>query len=173
MTSTDRPWPPLDIDKRKPGVTLVAKGARFYRFYWRRHEPIFFDRSHEGRLNAPDASYGVLYAARRRAGAFAETFLRQPGRTLLPFDLVASKAPVHLAASRNLRLAVLHGPGLAKLGATAEVTSGGLPYKLPKAWSAALHAHPSTFDGIAYRARHDNDEICYALFDRSAPVIIE
>ncbi|RXT37484.1 hypothetical protein B5V01_29170 [Mesorhizobium erdmanii] len=30
----------------------------------------------------PNASYGVLYAARETSGAFAETFLRAPGRTL-------------------------------------------------------------------------------------------
>jgi hypothetical protein len=29
------------------------------------------------------------------------------------------------------------------------------------------------FDGIAYRARHDDNEICYALFDRSKPAMAE
>jgi hypothetical protein len=67
----------------------------------------------------------------------------------------------------------LHGPGLAVLGATAEVTASAPPYELPQAWAAALHTHPGMFDGIAYRARHDDGQICYAFFDRSAASIEE
>jgi len=78
-----------------------------------------------------------------------------------------------LHSTRALQLVELHGPGLSILGATAEVTASPPPYDLPQAWSAALHNHPGTFDGIAYRARHDNSEICYALFDRSRTAIAE
>jgi hypothetical protein len=145
----------------------------FYRFYSRGRNPIFFDRSSRGRLNSPDGSYGVLYAAEQTNGAFAETFLRSPGRRLLPEDLIQKKALVVLQSTRALRLVELHGPGLSVLGATAEVTASPPPYELPQAWSAALHNHPNMFDGIAYRARHDNGEICYALFDRSGTAITE
>ncbi|MER9056945.1 RES domain-containing protein [Mesorhizobium sp. M0910] len=58
----------------------LPAGQEVHRFYTAKWEPIFFDRSTEGRFNAPDASYGVLYAARKTNGAFAETFLRTPGR---------------------------------------------------------------------------------------------
>jgi len=78
-----------------------------------------------------------------------------------------------LHSTRALQLVELHGPGLSVLGATAEVTASPLPYDLPQAWSDALHSHPGVFDGIAYRARHDNNEICYAFFDRSAPAIVD
>ncbi|MBP0617686.1 RES family NAD+ phosphorylase [Jiella sp. KSK16Y-1] len=124
-----------------------------------------------GRLNAPDGSYGVLYAAAAREGAFAETFLRSPGRTLLAGDFIARKAYVRLRIMRELRLVQLHGNGLARIGATAEVTHGGLPYDAPQAWSAAIHAHPGQFDGIAYRARHDDGQIAYALFDRASNAV--
>ena len=78
-----------------------------------------------------------------------------------------------LHSTRALQLVELHGPGLSVLGATAEVTASPPPYELPQTWSAALHNHPNMFDGIAYRARHDNGEICYALFDRSGTAITE
>ena len=70
-------------------------------------------------------------------------------------------------------MAELHGPGLAVVGATAEVTASPPPYDLPQAWSAALHRHPGILDGTAYRARHDDSEICYAFFDRSRTRIEE
>ncbi|WP_248126929.1 RES family NAD+ phosphorylase [Brucella pituitosa] len=144
-----------------------------HRFYTARWEPIFFDTSTEGRFNAPDASYGVLYAANKCAGAFAETFLRMPGRTLIDTDLLARKAYVRLRTNRSLNLIQFAGPGLALIGATAEVPHGGLPYLVPQLWSQALSRHPVGADGIAYHARHDDTELCYALFDRSGNAIEE
>jgi len=100
-------------------------------------------------------------------GAFAETFLRQPGRQRIPEDLLANKAYARLSIVRPLTFIGLMGMGLAPLGATAEVTHGGPPYDTPQAWSAALYAHPVNADGIVYTARHDDTAICHALFDRA------
>lgn len=80
-------------------------------------------------------------------------------------DLLARKAYVRLEATAPSNLIKLAGPGLAILGATAEVTHGGLPYDVPQAWSKALRAHPARADGIAYYARHNDEALCYALFD--------
>jgi hypothetical protein len=135
---------------------------------------LFLDRGVGGRLNAPDGKYGVLYVARSPAGAFAETFLREPDRTLLAADFLANKAYARLRVLRPLTLIKLGGPGLARLGATAEATHGGLPYDVPQAGSEALRAHPAKADGIAYYARHDDEELCYALFDHAPePVAVE
>ena len=65
------------------------------------------------------------------------------------------------------------GPGLARIGATAEVVHGPMPYDLPQEWSAALHAHPGAYDGIAYTARHDDEALCYAIFDHAEDAIEE
>ncbi|WP_372423983.1 RES family NAD+ phosphorylase [Salinarimonas chemoclinalis] len=159
------PRPPRDLAARVLETTDLPAGAELHRFFTAAYDPIHFDRSDGGRLNAPDGSYGVLYAAQSIRGAFAETFLRVPGRRLLPRDLLATKAYVRLRAERPVRIAVLHGQGLARAGATAEVTHGGRPYAVPQAWSRALRDHPARPEGIAYRARHDDDEICYALYD--------
>ena len=165
------PVPPADLARRAPLVDIVPTGARLYRLHDARFDPIHFDRSDTGRFNAPDGRHGVLYAARHRRGGFAETFLRHPGRTLIAADLLARKSLATLATIRPLRLARLAGAGLARLGATAEVAHAGPPYAVPQAWAAALHDHPGRFDGIAYNARHDDEQRCYAIFDRAADAI--
>jgi hypothetical protein len=86
---------------------------------------------------------------------------------------LARKAYVTLKVGQPLRLIDFDGPGLAILGATAEVVHGGLPYDIAQAWSAALRDHPIAADGIAYSARHDPHETCYAIFDSASAAIVE
>ena len=74
------PLPPADLERRQPELVELPAGELLHRFYTAKWEPIFFDTSTDGRFNAPDASYGVLYVAQEPGGAFAETFLRTPGR---------------------------------------------------------------------------------------------
>ena len=167
------PLPPIDLNKRDPLLSKLPAGTTIHRFYSAQHDPIYFDTSLLGRFNAPDASYGVLYGAETINGAFCETFLRVPGKTLIDPELLQRKAYVRLVTRRELTFIVLAGPGLARVGATAEIPHGGLPYDAPQKWSQALHRHIVNADGIAYRCRHDDSEIGYALFDRSAEAITE
>lgn len=167
------PLPPADLNRRQPELVEISARESLHRFYTVKRDPIFFDTSTMGRFNAPDASYGVLYSAKGIAGAFAETFLRTPGRTLVDADLLQRKAYGRFNTNRNLKLIRFAGPGLARLGATAEVSHSGLPYDVPQAWSKALHGHPIDADGIAYHSRHDDAELCYAIFDRAADAVVE
>lgn len=167
------PRAPADLAARRPRLTRLRRGAILHRFYSAAYAPVFFDRSRLGRLNAPDASYGVLYAAREAYGAFAETFLREPGRTLIDPTMLRRKAYVRLEVTSDLKLIRLAGPSLAILAATAEVVHGGLPYDVPQSWSKALFEHPLRPDGIAYYARHDDEGLCYAIFDRAGGSIRE
>lgn len=162
------PLPPHDLAKRQPAVQTLPKGTIVHRFHAAGYDPIYFDKGLGGRLNAPDGSYGVLYVAKSIKGAFAETFLREPGRTIIPPDLLAKKGYAQLRIDKTLRLIKLTGTGLARVGATAEVVHGGLPYDVPQTWSKALRDHSVNAEGIAYYARHDDEELCYALFDHSA-----
>lgn len=68
-----------------------------------------------------------------------------------------------------LRLARMHGPGLRQMKATAAVVQGS--YDVTWAWSHALHEHPDRVDGIVYRARHDDDDLAVALFERARDAI--
>jgi hypothetical protein len=163
------PSPPETI--RPPATHTILEGAQICRFYNSAQAPIYFDRGSSGRFNSPDAAYGVLYAADKLAGAFAETFLRKPGQ-MIALDLIRKKTLVRLRALQPIKCIKLFGAGLARVGATAEVSHAG-SYHLAQAWSAALHTQASAFDGIAYHARHDDTQICYALFCRSAHKIAE
>jgi hypothetical protein len=167
------PLPPPNLHTRTPRLLTVTAGTVMHRFFNIGREPIYFDPGQGGRLNAPDGAYSVLYTAGSPNGAFAETFLRQPGRQQIPSDLLARKAYVMITATRDLTFIRLAGTGLAPLGATAEVTHGGLPYSAAQTWSQALHGHPCMADGIAYSARHDDSELCYAIFDRAQSGIVE
>ncbi|UIK08769.1 hypothetical protein [Neorhizobium galegae] len=126
------PLPPADLKQRQPEVVELSAGEVLHRFYSAGRDPIFFDTSAMGSFNAPNASYGVLYAAKVIAGAFAETFLRTPGRTLIDADLLRRKAHLRFSTNRNLKLIRFAGPGLARIGATAEVSHSGLPYDVPQ-----------------------------------------
>lgn len=88
------PLPPPDFPLRNPDFLDVSAGATLHQLYTAAFDPIHFDRSGSGRFNAPDGGHGVLYAAMIDAGAFAETFLRNPGRTLIDPAFLRRKAYV-------------------------------------------------------------------------------
>ncbi len=167
------PQPPSDIARRNPNWIDLPAGTIVFRFYEAAYNPIHFDASPLGRLNAPDGAFGVLYVSAKEAGAFAETFLRTPGRRMVDPGLLSRKAFVQLQLARDLRLVDFDGPGLPILGATAAVVHGDPPYDVPQAWSAALKAHPARPDGIAYTSRHDPSQVCYALFDTPPCCVVE
>ncbi len=172
------PPPPADLASRTAHTLPLAEGTLLHRFYTRTDgvslfDPVYYDRSLAGRFNAPDASYGVLYAAKRPHGAFAESFLRTQGRRMVDPGLMARKAYVQLRVLRPLNVIEFDGRRLAPLGATAAVPHGDPPYDNAQAWSQALHDHPVKANGIAYTARHDPREVCYALFDHPDPPVAE
>lgn len=166
------PLPPGDLETRKPILIQVAAATRIHRFYTAAYEPIYFDRSDAGRLNDCEGKFGVLYAAARPDGAFVETFLRKQLR-MLDEGFIAKKGYVELEVLSELTFIKLAGPGLARLAATAAVTHAGEPYDIPQQWSRRLHDLPLAADGIAYNARHDDEELCYAIFERAQPKVAE
>ena len=103
--------------------------------------------------------------ARTVEGAFAETCVRVAGDRVVEQSVVEEKSISEIRVIAPLRLLSLHGPGLARVGATSAVASGS--HDDARVWSRAIHDHPAVPDGIAYRSKHDDDEICIALFDRA------
>lgn len=149
----------------------VAAGTEFYRSHHADYGPIYFGKGPVYRFDDPAGVYGVLYAAHQLAGAFAETHLRKPGRRYVDRADLAQRRWSRLRTVRPLRLLPLHGRHLAQAGATAEVTHGPADrYDLPRRWSSAAHA--AGFDGIEYRSRHDDDQLCVALFERRDPAVV-
>jgi hypothetical protein len=60
------------------------------------------------RFDAPDRSYGILYAAATRDGSFAEIIGRKPG-TFRSNDELAGLAMTTLALTKELRLVDVNG----------------------------------------------------------------
>jgi RES domain len=167
------PLPPGNLASRGLPLHVCAAGTRLARIYSTARSPLFFGPAAgmppRSRWDAPAGEFRVCYLAEEPHAAFAETFLRDPGATLVETADVARRALLEVEVTRNLRLVALHGPGLRRLGATAAVCTG--PYAVSRAWALALHTHPSQPDGIRYRARHDDDGFAIALFDRAADAI--
>lgn len=64
-------------------VVVLPAGHSLHRFHAAGFDPVYFDRSRSGRLNAPDGTYDVMYTTMTVRGAFADTFLRHPGVNLI------------------------------------------------------------------------------------------
>ncbi|MGY2811929.1 RES family NAD+ phosphorylase [Bradyrhizobium sp. USDA 4506] len=116
------------------------------------------------RFDAPGGEFRTLYCAEQLTGAFVETVLRQAKRIIgRPF--VDARGWTVLNCKRELRLAKIYDEGLIHHGVTADICAGD-NYTDPRQFAAAIYAADPEVDGIAYRARHNNGQICYAVFDR-------
>ncbi len=138
--------------------------------YRSNYDPVYFGRGREARFDDPEGEYGVLYVASDEFGAFIESFGRKPGKRRFFASQLASRRLAVLGSRRELKIVDLRGGGLARLGATGEVTSGR--YELSQAWSRALYEHPEEPDGIVYRLKHDPDRYGIALFEHMAENLV-
>jgi len=157
-----------------PLVIRLAAGTSLVRVHHRDYGPIWFGPAAgappTSRFDAPAGEFGTLYVAESLTGAFVETVLRRANRIVArPF--LDQRAWSILGLRRDCALAQLHGHGLVYHGVTNDICAGDL-YAPSQALSLALWKKYPT-DGIAYRARHNNDEICYAINDRIAPGDLE
>lgn len=159
----DLPPPSANLDSR--GLPITEEGGPWVRVHGAERHPVFFGKTGEGRFDDPLGEYGVLYAAEDTFDAFVEFFGRAPGRNVVSRQALAGRPLSRIAPHHGpSRLADLSGGGLAKIGATAAISSGF--YEKAQAWSRALHDHPDAPDGIRYRLKHDPSRLGVALFDR-------
>ena len=154
----------LDVAELTVGGLLRIGPARFPSL-------VYFGREAHYRFDAPDGSYGVMYAALDFTTCFAEVLLRDslladPKPTLFESDLarlvVATFGPVR----RRLRLARLLGP-MPNLGIDAQI-SAYHDYSVTRAWSKALHDHPAAVDGLVFASRMNSPALSVAIFERAS-----
>lgn len=117
------------------------------------------------RFDATSGEYRVLYAATRLEGAFVETVLRKPTGRVLRRAFVDERVYSAIAPSRPLTLIKIFDEGLQVLGIDAGAISID-DYAASRSLALALHQDFPTLDGVAYRSRYDNGEVCFAVFDR-------
>ena len=149
----------------------IETGFKMVRIHDRDHQPIWFGPKPglppAYRFDAPNSEYRTLYAAATLTGAFVETVLRKANR-IVSRAYVDQRRWSVLQTERPLNLAQMFGDGLIYHGVTADISAGD-DYRRSQALARDLYTTFSEIDGIAYRARHNNDEYCFALFDRVAP----
>lgn len=154
----------LDIAELTVGRLLRIGPARFPSL-------VYFSREARYRFDAPDGSYGVMYAALDFTTCFAEVLLRDslladPKPTLFESDLarlvVATLGPVR----RRLRLARLLGP-MPNLGIDAQISTYH-DYSVTQVWSKVLHDHSSFVDGLLFASRMNSPALSVAIFERAS-----
>jgi hypothetical protein len=155
---------PLDIAELTVGKLLRIGSARFASL-------VHFGREAQYRFDAPDQSYGVMYAGLSFMTCFAEVLLRdsllaEPKPTLFESDLAGLVAATLGPARRRLRLARLLGP-MPNLGIDAQISTYH-DYNITQAWSKALHDHPSSVAGLLFASRMNSPALSVAIFDRAS-----
>ncbi len=163
--------PLAELASRPLPLETLSAGYTLYRIHPTGKSPIFFGPAPaqpvRGRWDAPDRSYTVCYVADAEYPyvAFAERFLREVGRTLIPASELSRASFATLRLTHEVRVVPFHGRSLARLGATAAIAHGD--HRQSRPWAHALHTHPLAPEGIRWRARHDDDGLAVALFDRA------
>lgn len=146
----------------------LPQGAEFVRVHWQANGPIFFGPNvglpPANRFDAPGGEFRVLYAAQEIPGAFVETVLRHPGRVLRRSE-VDARAATRLTLGRPLQLAMVFDEGLQWHGIHAGEISVD-DYRVSRQLALDFYEAFPTLDGLAYRSRYNNGQVCYALFDR-------
>jgi RES domain len=158
------PEPPIDLPARALPLRTLPKSDALYRVHQMHLSAKHFGRSGDWRFDAPDASYGTLYAGLLPEVSFAETLLRGAGHVAQ--SEIARRSLCRFLVLRPLRLVRMFGPYMIRIRANAGVTSG-VDHGCSQRWSRALYNHSARPDGIIYRATHDNDQLAAVLFDRA------
>jgi RES domain len=122
----------------------------------------------QNRFDAPRSEYRTLYAAERLEGAFVESVLRRPAGRILRRGYVEERVWTPLRLVRTARLAKLLDEGLQFHRVDASVSAVD-DYAEARSLALALYTDFPKLDGLTYRSRFNNGEICFAFFDRLLP----
>jgi hypothetical protein len=168
--------PPANLSALKlPMVSVRRRKGALVRLAW--PDPATyggFRSSAKYRFDAPDGSFGVLYAAFELETAFAESVLRDTPahakslQVTLDYRDVADRQVVPLdtdAAARPLRLIKLYDRGLAAARTDNQIATVD-DYAVTRRWAKALYEHPQQPDGIVYLSRFLAPHRSVVLFDR-------
>jgi hypothetical protein len=167
--SISLPDPPHDLDGRD--LELVKVSGSLFRIHTLKNEPLYFRKNNPTptdlgyRFDDPKGKFGVLYAARKKDGAFAEVFLRELPSRLIDLDEVIARSLSELHLS-PLWCVDLTGSILRSLSCDNRIATD-VNYEQTQKWSRALHDHPARPDGLIYLSRHDPQFDCLAIFERA------
>lgn len=150
---------------------LIPARTPFIRIHHESRGPVWFGpgAGHPPayRFDAPAGEFGVMYVAEHLEGAFVETVLRKRTGRIVVRTFVEARQWTRLSSDRPLVLAKAFDEGLSFHGLDSNISSSD-SYADCQAFALAVHSTFPHVDGIAYRSRHDNGQISYALFERCA-----
>ncbi len=115
---------PYNLPKKLP-LARIRIGSSWMRIHAKTRNALWFGpargRPPIHRFDDPCGRFRVCYLGNNEEICFAETFLRNPPVRILSLDDLADRFIATLEVRKELRLVPLHGPGLARLGVTAEL----------------------------------------------------
>lgn len=162
------PPPPAWLGEIRLPIEVLPSGSVFHRIHRMTLDPVFFGPGVGApptyRFDSGSGRFDVLYVGLSRAGALAETLLRNPHRMMVATAEIADRAATELTSRRAVRVVKLYGPGLQTVGTDNAISTG--PYEPCGLWADALWSHSDSPDGIAYQSRRNSNKLCIALFRR-------
>jgi hypothetical protein len=165
----EHPEPHADLAKRSPLLYNLEEGTVIYRLHRADRDPIHFGKTGDNRFDAPDGSYGVLYAGEDEYCCFIETCGQVTGVASVSGAYLDQRNLAEITVTQSMSLIDLSGSaGVARIGADSRLMDGS--HAVAQRWSAALRRHPSHPSGILYRARHDPAKLAFAIFECAADV---
>jgi hypothetical protein len=160
----EHPEPPADLAERSPLLSTLKEGDVVYRLPRVDRDPLYFGRTGDNRFDAPDGSFGVLYAGEDEYCCFIETCGPTTASPAVSGAYIADRHLAEIKLMQSISLIDLSASGgLARIGADGRLMDGS--HAVAQRWSAALRDHPTKPAGILYRARHDPAKRAFAVFD--------
>ena len=160
---------PIRLPK-KPPVVEVPVTQVLWRVHRLEHEPLWFGPAAghppSGRFDAPSGEYGTCYFGATVGVAILETLVRGLKLPIIPRSALQARGASAIALAEPLRMLRLEGKGLSSFGLSAHELAGP---DLTECQDLArrVHGELPDVDGIQYRSRWDNSELCWAVFDRA------
>ncbi len=159
----EHPEPHADLAERSPLLYTLEEGTVVYRLYRADRDALHFGRTGDNRFDAPDGSFGVLYAGEDEYCCFIETCGQVTGVPSVSGAYLDQRYVAEMKVMESMKLIDLSASaGLARIGADGRLMDGS--HAIAQRWSAALRNHPTKPAGILYRARHDPAKLAFAIF---------
>ena len=169
------PLPPKQ-QARDLRLQTIAAGSQWLRIHRCRHATaLHWGRHDQGRWNAADGSFGVLYVADSLEKAFAETYGHQVMDSQLPAAVkfltreeLEERCITRLTTDRDLQVLDLRGPALARQNLDARLLTTRQLLPVCQAWSRWWHGAAQQPDGLLYPSRLLPCGTNLALYERCA-----
>lgn len=171
--------PPASFDRQSLTLWTVAPGEAFFRCYPSEHHDPLGRVPGPSRFGDPDwekdtgKPYAVFYLGASFEVAVLEAVVRDTGLGVegdaIPIDEAEfeRRTIAEITVDKALRLVDLRGGGPVAMRIPTDAVRAQ-DHALGMAWSAAIHRHPATVDGIAFPSRL-NGQTNLAVFERAIP----